>query len=162
MISETKFRVETPYGVTISEIFHFQKHAPVMLKRLAKKNFPYLNVKYVTSVTKDMLKWGCYVLGPYLKLCEMYFRTVCVKWSLLHQLLLLFASENMSPLFDCPCKHPKICKHGCCCCCCCCCPSKHPKICKHGCCCCFCCCCCCPCKHSKICNHGTQSSLWLP
>ena len=36
---ETKFRVETPYGVKIFRIFHFQKHAPNMLKKLAKKNF---------------------------------------------------------------------------------------------------------------------------
>ena len=39
MISETKFWVETPYGVKIFRIFHFQKHLPNILKTLAKKNF---------------------------------------------------------------------------------------------------------------------------
>ena len=38
-ISEQKFRVETPYGVKIFQNFHFQKHAPIMEKRLAKKIF---------------------------------------------------------------------------------------------------------------------------
>ena len=36
-ISETKFRMETPYGVKKFQNFHFQKHAPNMQKRLAKK-----------------------------------------------------------------------------------------------------------------------------
>ena len=40
-ISEQKFRVETPYGVKIFQNFHFQKHAPIMEKGLAKKNFQY-------------------------------------------------------------------------------------------------------------------------
>ena len=39
MISETKFRVETPYGVNFFQNFHFQKHVPIILKKLAKKNF---------------------------------------------------------------------------------------------------------------------------
>ena len=39
MTFEKKFRVETPYGVKIFQKFHFQKHAPNMEKRLAKKNF---------------------------------------------------------------------------------------------------------------------------
>ena len=38
-ISEQKVRVETPYGVKIFQKFHFQKHAPIMEKRLAKKKF---------------------------------------------------------------------------------------------------------------------------
>ena len=41
MISEQKVRVENPFGVMIFENFHFQKHSPIMLKRLAKKNFQY-------------------------------------------------------------------------------------------------------------------------
>ena len=41
MISEQKFRVETPYGVTFFENFHFQKHDSIILKTLAKKNFQY-------------------------------------------------------------------------------------------------------------------------
>ena len=39
MISEQKVQVETPYGVKIFQNFHFQKHAPIILKTLAKKNF---------------------------------------------------------------------------------------------------------------------------
>ena len=41
MTFEKKFRVETPYGVKIFQNFHFQKHAPIMEKRLAKKNFTF-------------------------------------------------------------------------------------------------------------------------
>ena len=44
MISETKFRVETPYGVKIFQIFYFQNSLPLILKKLAKKKFSYLNV----------------------------------------------------------------------------------------------------------------------
>ena len=39
MISETKFRVETPYGVKFFQNFHFQKTNPNIVKKLAKKNF---------------------------------------------------------------------------------------------------------------------------
>ena len=41
MISEQKFRVETPYGVKIFQNLHFQKHPPIMEKGLAKKKFQY-------------------------------------------------------------------------------------------------------------------------
>ena len=43
MISEQKVRVETPYGVKNFQTFHFQKHAPIMLKKLAKKIFKKTN-----------------------------------------------------------------------------------------------------------------------
>ena len=36
---ETKFRVETPYGVTIFEIFRFQNVFSIMVKDWVKKNF---------------------------------------------------------------------------------------------------------------------------
>ena len=46
MISETKFRVETPYGIKFFQILHFQKHGPIILKRLAKKNFKNLTTHH--------------------------------------------------------------------------------------------------------------------
>ena len=53
MISEHNFRVETPYGVKIFQKFHFQKHAPNILKTLAKKNFKNLNVE----LTGEFIFW---------------------------------------------------------------------------------------------------------
>ena len=41
MTFEKKVRVQNHFRVQIFEIFHFQKHAPNMEKRLAKKNFQY-------------------------------------------------------------------------------------------------------------------------
>ena len=41
---ETNVRVKTPYGVKIFQNFHFQKHAPNILKTLAKKNFKNLKL----------------------------------------------------------------------------------------------------------------------
>ena len=55
MISEQKFWVETPYGVKIFENFHFQKHAPNILKTLAKKNFK--------NLTDEVLLFAVVVLG---------------------------------------------------------------------------------------------------
>ena len=56
MISEQKFRVETPYGVKIFQNFHFQKHAPNMEKRLAKKNFTlqYLGLSHISPARKKV------------------------------------------------------------------------------------------------------------
>ena len=39
MIFENRVRVENHFPVEIFEIFHFQKHAPIILKTLAKKFF---------------------------------------------------------------------------------------------------------------------------
>ena len=71
MISEQKFRVETPYGVKIFQNFHFQKHAPSILKTLAKKNFKNdkkwpkkLNIDNVIMIfAGDLIdvKIGCYM-----------------------------------------------------------------------------------------------------
>ena len=55
MISETKFRVETPYGVKIFRIFHFQKCLPIILKTLAKKKFK--------NLTDEVLLFAVVVLG---------------------------------------------------------------------------------------------------
>ena len=52
MISEQKFRVETPYGVKIFQNLHFQKHPPIMEKGLAKKNF---NNKGVFSLLLEVV-----------------------------------------------------------------------------------------------------------
>ena len=54
-ISEQKVRGETPYGVTIFENFQFQKHPPIMEKRLAKKIFMFnsslnLHIDYLAGL----------------------------------------------------------------------------------------------------------------
>ena len=54
-ISEQKVRVETPYGVKNFQNFHFQKHAPNILKTLAKKNFK--------NLTDEVLLFAVVVLG---------------------------------------------------------------------------------------------------
>ena len=44
MIFENRVRVENHFPVEIFENFHFQKHAPIILKTLAKKNFKNLKL----------------------------------------------------------------------------------------------------------------------
>ena len=51
MTFEKKVRVETPYGVKIFQILHFQKTPPIMEKRLAKKNFS-LNKSPILALKK--------------------------------------------------------------------------------------------------------------
>ena len=55
MISEQKFRVETPYGVKIFQFFHFQKHAPIIPKKWVKKNFQ--NSNLTLSLKKSFLDY---------------------------------------------------------------------------------------------------------
>ena len=55
---ETKFRMKTPYGVKIFQNFHFQKHASIILKTLAKKNFKNRSYQLNTFFT-DIISCFC-------------------------------------------------------------------------------------------------------
>ena len=73
MISEQKFRDETPYGVKNFQNFHFQKHAPIMEKRLAKKKFQ-----------KDQLQCEVTREHPHVKVALKKYKNLDtpMKWSL--------------------------------------------------------------------------------
>jgi len=55
MIFENRVRVKNHFPVEIFENFHFQKHAPNILKTLAKKNFK--------NLTDEVLLFAVVVLG---------------------------------------------------------------------------------------------------